>query len=185
MGSIPEFSGRDNVFLNARILSPASSKSKSATTVLSELFADIVDFIDQPVKSYSSGMFVRLAFAVQAHIDASIVIIDEALAVGDVFFPAKMYARLEALRDSGAAILLVSHAKTDIEQFCDRAILLDHGGRIIRRRIDRSCQALLSAAPAQDIERVGAPPLDASIARPITLPRVTGTDFWPEDSGVR
>ncbi len=72
-------------------------------------------------------MFVRLAFAVQAHIDASIVIIDEALAVGDVFFRQKCYARLEQLRNSGAAILLVSHSMPDIEQFCERAILLDRG----------------------------------------------------------
>jgi lipopolysaccharide transport system ATP-binding protein len=72
-------------------------------------------------------MFVRLAFAVQAHIDASVVIIDEALAVGDVFFRQKCYSRLEQLRNSGAAILLVSHAMPDIEQYCKRAILLDHG----------------------------------------------------------
>jgi lipopolysaccharide transport system ATP-binding protein len=72
-------------------------------------------------------MYVRLAFAVQAHIDASIVIIDEALAVGDVFFRQKCYTRLEQIRNSGAAILLVSHSMPDIEQYCERAILLDHG----------------------------------------------------------
>jgi lipopolysaccharide transport system ATP-binding protein len=125
-GFNPEFSGRENVFLNGRIL---GLTQREIAERLDEIlaFADIGEFIDQPVKTYSSGMFVRLAFAVQAHIDASIVIIDEALAVGDVFFRQKCYARLEQLRQGGAAILLVSHAMTEIEQFCERAILLDHG----------------------------------------------------------
>lgn len=125
-GFNPEFTGRENVFLNGRILG-LSQKEIEARYDEIVAFADIGDFIDQPVKTYSSGMFVRLAFAVQAHIDASIVIIDEALAVGDVFFRQKCYTRLEQLRNSGAAVLLVSHAMTDIEQYCERAILLDHG----------------------------------------------------------
>lgn len=125
-GFNPEFSGRDNVFLNGRILGLTQKEIEARYEQIVE-FADIGEFIDQPVKTYSSGMFVRLAFAVQAHIDASIVIIDEALAVGDVFFRQKCYMRLEQLRNSGAAILLVSHSMPDIEQYCERAILLDHG----------------------------------------------------------
>jgi lipopolysaccharide transport system ATP-binding protein len=125
-GFNPEFSGRENVFLNGRILGLTQKEIEVRYDQIVE-FADIGEFIDQPVKTYSSGMFVRLAFAVQAHIDASIVIIDEALAVGDVFFRQKCYARLEQLRNSGAAILLVSHAMTEVEQFCDSAILLDQG----------------------------------------------------------
>jgi lipopolysaccharide transport system ATP-binding protein len=125
-GFDPEFSGRENVFLNGRILGLTQKEIEARYNQIVE-FADIGEFIDQPVKTYSSGMFVRLAFAVQAHIDASIVIIDEALAVGDVFFRQKCYARLEQLRDSGAAILLVSHSMPEIEQYCKRAVLLDHG----------------------------------------------------------
>lgn len=125
-GFNPEFTGRENVMLNARILGLSQEDIESRYEQI-VAFADIGEFIDQPVKTYSSGMFVRLAFAVQAHIDASIVIIDEALAVGDVFFRQKCYARLEEIRASGAAVLLVSHAMTDIEQFCDRALLLDKG----------------------------------------------------------
>lgn len=121
-----EFTGRENVLLNGRILGLSQQDIEARYDEIVR-FADIGEFIDQPVKTYSSGMFVRLAFAVQAHIDASIVIIDEALAVGDVFFRQKCYARLEELRKSGAAILLVTHAMTEVEQFCDRAILLDHG----------------------------------------------------------
>lgn len=125
-GFNPDFTGRENVLLNARILG-LSREQIEANYEEIVAFADIGEFIDQPVKTYSSGMFVRLAFAVQAHINASIVIIDEALAVGDVFFRQKCYARLEEIRASGAAVLLVSHAMTDIEQFCDSAILLEHG----------------------------------------------------------
>jgi lipopolysaccharide transport system ATP-binding protein len=87
---------------------------------------------------YSSWMFVRLAFAVQAHIDASVVIIDEALAVGDVFFRQKCYARLAQLREAGAAILLVSHSMPEIEQYCDRAMLLEQG---VPRFLGRATEA--------------------------------------------
>jgi len=125
-GFNPEFTGRENVFLNGRILGLSQKEIDARYDSIVE-FADIGAFIDEPVKTYSSGMFVRLAFAVQAHIDASVVIIDEALAVGDIFFRQKCYARLEQLRKSGAAILLVSHAMPDIEQYCETAILLNHG----------------------------------------------------------
>lgn len=125
-GFNPEFSGKENVFLNAGILGLTQEETESRYQKIIE-FADIGDFIDQPVKTYSSGMMVRLAFAVQASVDASIVIIDEALAVGDIFFRQKCYARLEDLKNSGAAILLVSHAMPEIEEFCQRAILLHHG----------------------------------------------------------
>ena len=125
-GFNPEFTGRENIFLNGYILGLKQKEILERYEQIVE-FADIGDFINQPVKTYSSGMFVRLAFAVQAHVDASVVIIDEALAVGDVFFRQKCYARLEQLRNSGAAILLVSHSMTDIEQYCERALLLEQG----------------------------------------------------------
>lgn len=125
-GFNPEFTGEENVFLNGRILGLNRKEIEDRYDRICA-FADIGEFLQQPVKTYSSGMFVRLAFAVQAHIDASIVIIDEALAVGDVFFRQKCYSRLEQLRDAGSAILLVSHSMPDIEQYCKRALLLDHG----------------------------------------------------------
>ena len=90
-------------------------------------FADIGEFIDQPVKLYSSGMFVRLAFAVSTSVDADMILIDEALAVGDVFFRQKCYRRLQTLREKNVAVVLVSHSMGDIEEFCDRALLLDRG----------------------------------------------------------
>lgn len=125
-GFNPEFTGRENVFLNGQILGLGRREIEDRFEEIAA-FADIGAFMDQPVKTYSSGMFVRLAFAVQAHIDAAIVIIDEALAVGDVFFRQKCYSRLEKLRESGAAILLVSHSMPEVEQFCERALFLDRG----------------------------------------------------------
>ena len=128
-GFNPDFTGRENVYLNGAVLGLSKKEIEDRFEKI-EQFADIGEFIDQPVKTYSSGMYVRLAFAVQVHIDAAIVIIDEALAVGDIFFQQKCYARLEELRNSGAAILFVSHGMNTVEQFCDRAVYLDHGNAI-------------------------------------------------------
>lgn len=125
-GFNPEFTGRENVFLNGQILG-LSQKEIEARYDQIVAFADIGEFIDQPVKTYSSGMFVRLAFAVQAHIDASIVIIDEALAVGDVFFTQKCFSRLRELVDSGAAVILVTHDMATVTQFCSRVLVLNRG----------------------------------------------------------
>ena len=123
--------GRENVFLNAAIL--GMSRREIARRVDEIVaFADIGEFIDQPVKMYSSGMFVRLAFAVTTSLDADVLLIDEALAVGDVFFRQKCYQRLATLRERGVAIVLVSHALNEVEQFCQRALLL-HGGHVIVR----------------------------------------------------
>jgi homopolymeric O-antigen transport system ATP-binding protein len=125
-GFNPEFSGRENVFLNGMILGIPKKEMEAKYDEIAA-FADIGEFIDQPVKLYSSGMFVRLAFAVATGIEADILLIDEALAVGDVFFRQKCYQRLERLRANGVSILLVSHAMNEVEQFCSRALLLDNG----------------------------------------------------------
>lgn len=122
-GFNPEFTGRENVILNGMILGLSRSGIEEKLPQIVE-FADIGDFIDQPVKLYSSGMFVRLAFAVAAGIDADLVLIDEALAVGDIFFRQKCYRRLQELREKGTSIVLVSHAMNEVEQFCERALLL-------------------------------------------------------------
>jgi lipopolysaccharide transport system ATP-binding protein len=137
-GFNPEFTGRENVYMNGIMLGLDRNEIDARFDEIAS-FADIGEFIEQPVKTYSSGMFVRLAFAVQAHIDASIVVIDEALAVGDIFFRQKCYARLEQLRSSGAAILLVSHSMGDIEQHCGRVLLLDHGHAV---RIGTAAEAI-------------------------------------------
>jgi homopolymeric O-antigen transport system ATP-binding protein len=125
-GFNPEFTGRENAFLNGSILGVPRSEIEARFDDIAA-FADIGDFIDQPVKLYSSGMFVRLAFAVTTSVDADILVIDEALAVGDIFFRQKCYKRLEELVERGVSIILVSHAMTEVEQFCQRALLLDQG----------------------------------------------------------
>lgn len=124
-GFNPEFSGRENVFLNASILGLSKTEIESRLEQILA-FADIGDFIDQPVKTYSSGMFVRLAFAVIAHVDADILIIDEALAVGDAFFTQKCMRFLRQFKEHGT-ILFVSHDTAAVVNLCERAIWLDHG----------------------------------------------------------
>lgn len=125
-GFKPEFTGRENVYINGAIL---GFSRKEIDTRFDEIaaFADIGDFIDQPVKNYSSGMFVRLAFAVQACVNPDILIIDEALAVGDMFFRQKCYGLIEKFLEKGVSIILVTHALNEVEQICDRALILKKG----------------------------------------------------------
>ena len=130
-GFNPEYSGRENIKLNASILGMSTSEIDSKIKSIID-FADIGEFIDQPVKVYSSGMFVRLAFAVTTGMDSEILLIDEALAVGDIFFRQKCYQRLEELRQQGVSIILVTHAMGDVEQHCERAILLHQGKEIFQ-----------------------------------------------------
>jgi lipopolysaccharide transport system ATP-binding protein len=124
-----EYTGRDNIFMNGAILDvPRAEMEKRFEEIVA--FADIGAFIDQPVKTYSSGMFVRLAFAVTISVDADVLLIDEALAVGRHFLPTEMLPEARMLREHGIAIIFVSHAMTDVEQFCQRALLL-HQGNVV------------------------------------------------------
>ncbi|WP_186393190.1 MULTISPECIES: ABC transporter ATP-binding protein [unclassified Pannonibacter] len=124
-GFNPEFTGRENVYLNAALYGLTKSEVDQRFDKITQ-FADIGQFIDQPVKTYSSGMFVRLAFAVIAHVDADILVIDEALAVGDVAFGQKCMRFLRAFRERGT-ILFVSHDTAAVIGLCDQAIWLDSG----------------------------------------------------------
>jgi lipopolysaccharide transport system ATP-binding protein len=129
-GFNPEFTGRENVILNAAVLGmPPEDLARKFDDIAA--FADIGEFIDQPVKTYSSGMMVRLAFAVQAQLEPEILIVDEALAVGDAKFQAKCFERLKKLRDNGTTILFVSHDSEQIVRHCSRALLLDGGKSVI------------------------------------------------------
>ncbi|WP_414455737.1 ABC transporter ATP-binding protein [Enterobacter quasiroggenkampii] len=121
-----EFTGRENVYLNASLLGLSKEQvDNKLDDILA--FADIGHFIDSAVRSYSSGMLVRLAFAIQAQLDPEILIVDEALAVGDAKFQAKCFNRLKKLKENGTSILFVSHATEQIVTHCDRAILLNDG----------------------------------------------------------
>lgn len=129
-GFNPEFTGRENVFLNASILGVPHKEMEWRFDDIAR-FADIGPFIDQPVKTYSSGMYVRLAFATAINVDPDILIVDEALSVGDEAFQRKCFARIEEIKDRGGTILFVSHGAQTIVQLCTRAILLDGGEKIL------------------------------------------------------
>lgn len=125
-GFNPEFTGRENVYLNASILGLTRDEIDTRFDAIAA-FADIGEFIDQPIKTCSSGMIMRLAFAVVAHVDPEILIVDEALAVGDVRFQRKCAERMTEFREAGKTLLLVSHSGADITRLCNRAIWLDSG----------------------------------------------------------
>jgi lipopolysaccharide transport system ATP-binding protein len=125
-GFSPEFTGRENVYLNASILGFSREETDARLETI-ERFASIGDFIDQPVKTYSSGMVLRLAFAVVAHADPEVLIVDEALAVGDIAFRQRCMRRIHDLRARGTTLLFVSHETTDIKAFCDRCLWLQKG----------------------------------------------------------
>lgn len=150
-GFNPEFSGRENVFLNAAILGLTRAQTEARLPEILA-FAEIGEFIDQPVKTYSSGMVVRLAFAVAIHVEPQLLVIDEALSVGDERFQRKCFARIEAMRRTGVAVLFVSHSAGTVVELCDRALLLD-GGELLAagepKRVVAAYQKLLYAPPEQ------------------------------------
>jgi lipopolysaccharide transport system ATP-binding protein len=130
-GFNPEFTGRENVFMSAAVLGLSRAETEHRFDDI-VAFADIADFIDRPVKTYSSGMALRLAFAVQSQIDPDVLIVDEALAVGDARFQAKCFDRLKRLKENGTSILLVTHSSDQIVNHCSRAVLLDAGRLVMQ-----------------------------------------------------
>lgn len=132
-GFNPEFSGRDNVYMNAAVLGLTKDEIESRFRDIED-FAEIGDFIDRPIKTYSSGMLVRLAFAVAINVEPQILIIDEALSVGDELFQRKCFAKIESIKSAGATILFVSHSGSTVVDLCDRAILLDAGEKLVEDR---------------------------------------------------
>ena len=125
-GFNPEFTGHDNLFMNAALLGLTSEEIKSRYADI-VAFADIGDFLFQPVKTYSSGMVVRLAFAISSFVDADILVVDEALSVGDVGFQAKCLERMERLMQQGVTVLLVTHDVQLIKRYCNRVLYLNAG----------------------------------------------------------
>lgn len=125
-GFNPEATGRENVYINGAILGYSAAAIERKIRSIIE-FSDIGIFIDRPVKLYSSGMYVRLAFAIAISVEPDILIVDEALSVGDAAFQRKCFSRIDALRQKGTTILFVSHSETLVIEMCDRAILLEAG----------------------------------------------------------
>lgn len=131
MGFHPDFTGRQNVFMAGQLMGIAMD---DLTRLMPEIeaFAEIGDYIDQQVRTYSSGMQMRLAFSVATAIRPDVLIVDEALSVGDAYFQHKSFDRIREFRQAGTTLLIVSHDKTAIQSICDRAILLDHG-RVVKQ----------------------------------------------------
>ena len=124
-----EYNGIENVYLNGTMMGFSQKEIDEKLPAILE-FADIGEYVNQPVKTYSSGMFVRLAFAVAINIDPEILIVDEALSVGDVFFQAKCYRKFEEFKEMGKTIVFVSHDLSSISKYCDRVVLLNQGEKL-------------------------------------------------------
>ena len=151
-----EYTGIENVYLNGTMMGFSKEEVDARLQDILD-FADIGDFVYQPVKSYSSGMFVRLAFAVAINIDPEILIVDEALSVGDVFFQAKCYRKFEEFKKMGKTILFVSHDLSSISRSCDRVILLNKGVKLEegspKQMVDMYKQLLVGQDPAKAEEK--------------------------------
>jgi lipopolysaccharide transport system ATP-binding protein len=129
-GFNPEFTGRDNVYLAGAIIGLGMAEMSSLMPVI-EKFADIGEYIDQPVKTYSSGMYVRLAFSVAIHVSPDILVVDEALAVGDTAFQTKCLTRIRKMQAEGVSIILVTHSTNTLLEYCDRGIYLRRGEMVV------------------------------------------------------
>jgi len=151
-GFHPQITGRENAILNAVLL---GLSRKEAAERLPEIiaFSELGDFIDQPMRTYSSGMYIRLGFAVAVHVKADVLLVDEVLAVGDTEFQQKCYAHIEKLRADGVTIVLVSHDLGSVTRFCDRAVLLQHG----RLQIDGESQPVVHEYLSRITALIGQP----------------------------
>ncbi len=159
-GFAPEFTGRENVYLNASILGLSRDETASRFAAI-EKFASIGDFINQPIRTYSTGMVLRLAFAVSAHVDPEILVVDEALAVGDIAFRQRCMRRIHDLRAAGTTILYVSHDTTDVKALCERCLWLEHGEMRALGESDGVIAEYLSASlqkEARPRRQAGPPP---------------------------
>jgi len=150
-GFLPELTGRENVCLNGAILGLTDEEVASKMDAI-VAFADLGDFIDSPVKTYSSGMYMRLGFAIASHVDADILLIDEVLAVGDAAYQQKCTAWLKSLRERDTTVLVVSHDLGVLVQMCDRVVCLD-GGSVVN-----------SGPPQQVVEQYKRRQLDGGAA---------------------
>ncbi len=177
VGFNPDLPARDNVLLNATMLglSPREARTRFDSVID---FAELGEFVEMKIKNYSSGMLVRLAFAVMIHVDAEILLIDEVLAVGDASFQQKCYDEFERIRESGATVLFVTHDMSAVQRFCDRALLLEHGrpvvlgdpehvgNRYLELNFSERARQVEEAAAEAERRGVGAP----DVAEPVDAP---------------
>lgn len=182
-GFNPEFSGRDNVFMNAAILGIPHERIAEKFKEIAA-FADIGEFIERPVKTYSSGMLVRLAFAVQAMCEPDILIIDEALAVGDIFFQQKCLRSIKQLVLKGTTILFVSHSMATVQSFCSRCLYLKRGCPPQIGSATEMCDKYLNDT-TEPVSRTTSPDVidDANLFHAISVREKSATSRFREDPG--
>src|SRR5215213_9489367 len=161
-GFNPEFTGLENIHLNAQLLGLSRRETERLLPEI-ERFAEIGDFLDQPVKTYSSGMYIRLAFAIAVAADPQILIVDEALSVGDAVFQHRCLRRIKQMQENGATILFVSHDTHAVRALCSRAILLN-GGRVLSDGqpadvLKRYQRLIMSREEAYESSRLGTEPV--------------------------
>lgn len=166
-GFNPEFTGRENVYLNASILGLSRKETEKRYNEIID-FADIGDFIDQPVKKYSSGMKVRLAFAVQIMVRPDILIVDEALAVGDMFFQQKCMHYMRKLREQGMTLLFVSHSLGTVRSLCEKAVFLDKGRQVAFDDAEKVCNMYWNEAVLKKQTKEAKAPKEAKDAKAAT-----------------
>jgi ABC-type multidrug transport system ATPase subunit len=147
-GFHPELTGRENVYLNGSILGMRRAEIERKFDAIVD-FAEIDKFIDTPVKHYSSGMYVRLAFSVAAHLEPEILLIDEVLAVGDVNFQKKSLGKMENVSQQGRTVIFVSHNMNALQRLCPTSILLDHGRLVTHDKTSKVIEEYLSAASSE------------------------------------
>lgn len=152
-GFNPEFTGRQNVFLNGQILGLSQMEIANKFDDIAA-FANIGQFIEQPVKTYSSGMMVRLAFAVAINVEPEILIVDEALSVGDVKFQARCMKRIRQLKESGVTILFVSHDASSVKMLCNQALLLNHGEQVMQGKPNKVVDRYVAMLSAEDPDSI-------------------------------
>src|SRR5436309_3045954 len=147
-GFHPDLTGRENLFLNASLL--GLSKNRAAQIFESVVeFSEIGDFIDEPLRTYSSGMMLRLGFSIAVHVDPDFLVVDELLAVGDQSFQTKCFAKIADLKRTGKSLICVSHSTAVIRQLCERSLWLDHGELIV----DGETEHVLKMYEGQSIAR--------------------------------
>lgn len=137
-----EYTGIENIYLNGRMMGISRTEMEKRVSAIVE-FADIGVFIDQPVKTYSSGMFARLAFAVAINVEPDILIVDEALSVGDLFFQNKCFKKFDELKEKGVTILFVSHDISSVRQMCNRVLWIEKGQQMLFDQADKVCDAYM------------------------------------------
>ena len=151
-----EYNGLENIYMNGTMMGFTRQQMEEKLPEILA-FADIGDFVDQPVKSYSSGMFVRLAFALAINVEPDILIVDEALSVGDVFFQAKCYHKMEEIRKRGTTIVMVTHDMSSIIKYCDKVVLLNHGDKVAEgepgKMVDLYKKILVGLDPEEEEQR--------------------------------